>query len=73
METLGYTHMALVYEEAVGPLHLQRPALNYQVNLRRVSSAAAIIGLVILGGFTALVGNALTRPVGAPMHHNSGF
>lgn len=73
METLGYTHMALTYEEATGPLHLQRPALNYRVNLRRVSSAAAVIGLVILGSFTTLIGSAILRPTGTPLQHHSGF
>lgn len=73
MEALGYTQMALVYEEAVGPSHLHAPTRQYRVNLRRVSSAAAVIGFVILGGFVTLVGNAITQPAGAPIHHNSGF
>ncbi|NEO84827.1 MAG: hypothetical protein F6J87_11320 [Spirulina sp. SIO3F2] len=65
--------MALSYEEAVGPLHLQPSAMQYQVNLRRISSAAAVIGLIILGGFTALVSSAIVKPAGVPVHHNSGF
>lgn len=73
METLGYTHMALTYEEATGPLHLQRPEFNYRVNMRRISSAAAVIGLVILGSFTTLMGHAVLRPTGTPLQHHSGF
>jgi hypothetical protein len=74
METLGYTHMAMLYEESVGPLGIQRPSLRLDLDLRRVSSAVAIAGLIILGGFTTLVTSVISRPAGAPVpHHTSGF
>ncbi|TVQ63362.1 MAG: hypothetical protein EA366_02095 [Spirulina sp. DLM2.Bin59] len=74
MEMLGYSHMAMVYEETVSPLNLQPVSLQWQFSLKRVSSTAAIIGVLILGGFSALMTSAISRPTGIPMHHQgAGF
>ncbi|MDB9312424.1 hypothetical protein PN462_04850 [Spirulina sp. CS-785/01] len=67
METLGYTEMAVTYEEVVGPLELRPLSIRQlnlsKLNLKRITTAAAIIGFIFFGGFTAVVASSLSRDV----------
>ncbi|NEO25655.1 MAG: hypothetical protein F6K03_01840, partial [Kamptonema sp. SIO4C4] len=67
METLGYTEMAFAYEKAVGPLELHLLSVR-KLNLKRITTAAAIIGFIFFGGFTAVVASSLSR-VESETHH----
>lgn len=68
MEVLGYTQMAVSYEETVGPLGIRSIALPRRVNLKQLGSAAAIVGFLLFGGVTAMVASTLTRTNVAPTH-----
>ena len=68
MEVLGYTEMAVTYEETVGPLGIRSIALPRKLNLRQVTSAIAIAGLLVFGGVTAMVASTLSRSHVTPVH-----
>lgn len=65
MEVLGYTHMAVTYEETVGPLGIRSIALPRRLSLKQIGSAIAIAGFILFGG-TAMI--ASTRSNMAPVH-----
>lgn len=73
MDTLGYTHMAAVYEESYGPLGIRSFEPPAQLKLRQVASALAITILVLAGGLTAMIGSALSPNHAAPQHQIPGL
>lgn len=72
METLGYTEMAIAYENTVGPMELRPLSFSRKINFRRVTTAAAIIGFIFFGGFTTVVASTLSRNV-APTPQEANF
>jgi hypothetical protein len=64
MEMLSYTHMTMVHEDTIGPLNLQPLSFNCRLSIKRVSSTVAIVGMLMLGSFTALMTSAISRPAG---------
>jgi hypothetical protein len=69
MEVLGYTHMAVMYEETVGPLRIRSIALPRKLSLKQVGGAIALAGFLIFGGgVTAMVASTLSRSNVTPVH-----
>ncbi|MCW6038746.1 hypothetical protein K4A83_21090 [Spirulina subsalsa FACHB-351] len=62
MEMLGYNEMVVLYESHVGSLEVRTLTFPKTFNLKQLSTAAALIGFIFFGGFTAVVATTLARP-----------
>ncbi|NJK99775.1 MAG: hypothetical protein HC838_17945 [Spirulinaceae cyanobacterium RM2_2_10] len=73
MDTLGYTHMAMAYEESYGPLGIRSFEPSPHCRWQRVTSAIVIASLLTLAGLTAIVSSALTPRNATPQQQATGL
>lgn len=70
MEPLAYIHIAMDYE-AADDIDMQQSAASRNLNWWQISSAAALILMIILGGFTRVVASAFPSQASTPQEEQS--